>query len=519
MPLYLAWFTLHPDYHEFRVQELESLASCFGVKKSELWTESLPKYFSWHEERYRSPTPNDHSNSFAWVTLPSDEVALGILERSVLIRGFVDVWSSGKDHETVKAILRMDLNVKREFLDRYLSSDIDFCWKVKSIGKKLSRNEQVSRMNEYGFLFKGTEKVNLSDPKLILGIFEDWRTIDGNGEEVKSISKEDVSRTKADLKRVYVGRVVGIQSCNEVGDKSLWWLKYSLNKRPVLGPTTMDNELAFIMCNIGQVKKDKVVFDPFCGTGGILISASHLGALCFGSDIDLRVINGWFCSYINPHMIKGKTISEDHPKSIFANFDHYKLERPEIIRMDISKSSVRSSWIDAIICDPPYGIRATSRTSANSSTSQLQSCSSSTNTVLISDPAKVRRSGNLAARGGVLTKTQTQDLLDKRIANTNKNQIGSLQPVEEMIQDLILFAQSSLVDSGHLVFLLPLVVSESNMVVSQLLHRWNKSFSIDFPYLQTLGGGLGRLLVHMELRNNEELPNFGTESDKSRLES
>jgi len=45
-----------------------------------------------------------------------------------------------------------------------------------------------------------------------------------------------------------------------------------------------------MMCNQGKVTKNSIVFDPFSGTGSILISASYFGALCYGGDIDIRVL-------------------------------------------------------------------------------------------------------------------------------------------------------------------------------------------------------------------------------------
>ncbi|OII75478.1 RNA methylase [Cryptosporidium ubiquitum] len=500
MPLYLVWFVLHPDYHEFRLQELESLAGCFGIEKNKLWVSNLPNYVSWKGNEYNRPLANDHSNSFAWVYLPKEDIALRILERSVLVRGFMEVWASGPDHEKVKQILKQDEHVKSEFLRNYIHDNVDFSWKVRSIGKKLSRPEQVSRMNDYGFLFKGTEKVNLKEPSLSLGIFEDWRCINWEDEHSKEgISKEEISKVKSDLKRVYLGRIIGFQSCNDLEDKSLWWLKYTLNKRPILGPTTMDNELAFIMCNIAQVKKNDVVFDPFCGTGGILISASHFGATCFGSDLDLRVINGWFCSYVNPHMIKNNTIKEDHPRSIYSNFDYYKLQRPGIIRMDISQNSIRRSWIDAIVCDPPYGIRATSRTT-NSNQNQINEQREDSS-----------YSGNNYIHSFIQDynyRKKTSSYSTPDMSNTHpsvgKNNFGSLQPIDDMIFDLLSFASKTLVNDGHLVFLLPLLASDANIVISNLIDAWKHIFSIDFPYMQTLGGGLGRLLVHMKLLKKKE---------------
>lgn len=489
MPLYLVWFILHPDYHEFRLQELESLASCFGVDSKDLWVSNLPEYVSWHEERYERPLGSDHSNSFVWVRLPGDGVALSILERSILVRGFMQVWSSGETHEGARRVLMEDGYVRREFLDKYIHDETDFCWKVRSVGKKLPREEQVSRMNYYGFLFRGTERVNLESPSLTLGIFEDWRCFGGaEAGRSRGISKEEISRVRSSLKRVYVGRVIQTRGSREAGEnKSLWWLRYALNRRPILGPTTMDNELAFIMCNIAQVKRGDFVFDPFCGTGGILISASHFGATCFGSDLDLRVINGWLCSYVNPHMIRDKTLREDHPRSIYSNFDYYGLERPGILRMDISQSSLRPSWIDAIVCDPPYGIRATSRTT-NSSQSGQPKHRQKQDSSLLETSFNYRRSAKAEARA------------EEHLSPPGKNSFGVLQPIDDMIFELLSFASKMLVENGHLVFLLPLSVSESNCVISNLIDCWKHKFYIDFPYMQTLGGGLGRLLVHMRLR-------------------
>ena len=44
------------------------------------------------------------------------------------------------------------------------------------------------------------------------------------------------------------------------------------------------------MNNLAQVEKGKIVFDPFFGTGSIMVSSAHFGALCYGADIDIRVL-------------------------------------------------------------------------------------------------------------------------------------------------------------------------------------------------------------------------------------
>lgn len=59
-------------------------------------------------------------------------------------------------------------------------------------------------------------------------------------------------------------------------------------------------------------------------------------------------------------MIDAKDLRID----IYANFKQYKFELPEIIRMDVGVSHFRGKELfDAIICDPPYGLRAAIKTS------------------------------------------------------------------------------------------------------------------------------------------------------------
>lgn len=54
---------------------------------------------------------------------------------------------------------------------------------------------------------------------------------------------------------------------------------YQLKSRTYLGPTSMDAEMAFLMANQGLVSPGKLVYDPFVGTGSILIAAAHFGAM------------------------------------------------------------------------------------------------------------------------------------------------------------------------------------------------------------------------------------------------
>ena len=56
--------------------------------------------------------------------------------------------------------------------------------------------------------------------------------------------------------------------------------------RPNFRPGSMKTDYARALVNLSRIRKDEVFLDPFCGSGGILIEASLLGANCIGTDID-----------------------------------------------------------------------------------------------------------------------------------------------------------------------------------------------------------------------------------------
>lgn len=119
----------------------------------------------------------------------------------------------------------------------------------------------------------------------------------------------------------------------------------------------MDVEMGLIMCNMIQARRGGVVWDPFCGTGSILVGAAHYGALTMGSDIDIRVIK------------HGKTDKKSgKPVDVWTNFEDYGLPPPVgLMRFDLHKNPL--AWghteglLQGVVGDPPYGVRAGGRKS------------------------------------------------------------------------------------------------------------------------------------------------------------
>ena len=102
------------------------------------------------------------------------------------------------------------------------------------------------------------------------------------------------------------------------------------------------------------------VYDPFAGTGSIITACAYFQGFCFGSDLDIRVLKGYGVGRATKCTgIKG--MDEIKRFDIYTNFYHYKLPLPEVFSMDCATMNFHKlPLFDAIVCDPPYGVRARS---------------------------------------------------------------------------------------------------------------------------------------------------------------
>jgi len=102
--------------------------------------------------------------------------------------------------------------------------------------------------------------------------------------------------------------------------------------RPFFSPISLHPKLARAMVNLSAIRKDEILFDSFCGTGGILIEAGLIGAKIIGSDIDYKMING--CR---------------------KNLDFYDIKNYELFCSDIGNIARQTTKVDAVVTDFPYG--------------------------------------------------------------------------------------------------------------------------------------------------------------------
>ena len=143
----------------------------------------------------------------------------------------------------------------------------------------------------------------------------------------------------------------------------------SLHSRPFQGPTSMDASLSLLssnLCLLSRIPSSlppsrHIVWDPFVGSGSLLLAASGAGALCFGSDLSASAVGMREREKVtsSDEKIEDDKVRQGALPGICENFSALSLSLPDVILFDFSLSlPLRElQFFTGIVCDPPYGIR------------------------------------------------------------------------------------------------------------------------------------------------------------------
>ncbi|ODV91741.1 hypothetical protein CANCADRAFT_322 [Tortispora caseinolytica NRRL Y-17796] len=291
------YLVLLAQAHEtFREAELQALASLYDI---DLDLSSYSK-----------------NNPFLVVSLEDDEQAKNLVSRAILVRSVFELWSEGKD------LAELHENTKRDSKDKWeLYKYCSFRFMVTSFQGSRPKQDQRELIESFSYLdFQGP--IRMKDPDQVFCVLEDYDLING--------SKESV------LKHMCFGRWIADSDRHAIDT-------YDLKRRDYIGTTSFEAELALVTCNIAKITHGDLVYDPFAGTGSFLIAAAHYGGHVFGADIDGRQLRGI-----------GKKSNID------SNFIQYNLTSKyiDVFSSDFTHPPFRSTvQFNAIVCDPPYGVR------------------------------------------------------------------------------------------------------------------------------------------------------------------
>lgn len=249
---------------------------------------------------------------------------------SYLLKGLYEVWARSN-------ISLDDLSEKASKSPQYLSGiyaepDQTFRVNCESYGSKLKQTTKVEWMSKMMFMETFNSRPNLSNPKQTYCIFGV-----NDGTDPKNLP----------LKEYYFGRQL------TTGDRAAID-RFSLKKRKFIANTSMDPMLSLIAANTAKVKPNDIVYDPFVGSGSLLVAAAYKGAYVFGSDIDWLLLHG----KSRPTRVGDKERQEG--ESVRSNLCQYNLQDRylDVMISDVTRSPLAEKLVvDSIITDPPYGIR------------------------------------------------------------------------------------------------------------------------------------------------------------------
>ncbi|RKP19237.1 tRNA guanosine-2'-O-methyltransferase [Rozella allomycis CSF55] len=298
--LYLVRFVQR--HAEFRLAEFEALCKLFDIK-------------------YKAHTEYTDLSPFWIVSFRSEDDIRKILSRSFLIKCVLEHYACSE--QSLDHLAELVNDIPQDVFEVYRNDTFKFV--IDTFATSMSGKEKIDTIEKFAYLpFDGD--IDLKNPKNTFHVIIDNR---------HTIEKEP--------RAFYFGRWIGD------GNREFIDI-YNVKKRKYIGTTTMDAELSLIMSNMALVKKGSLVYDPFVGT----VTSSCFGSYSFGSDIDGRQIRGKDGSMFNDsHLIE---------KSLKSNIAQYKLQNRVLgtVVCDITQHPFRPDGFrfDAIITDPPYGVRA-----------------------------------------------------------------------------------------------------------------------------------------------------------------
>ncbi|KAG6902748.1 hypothetical protein C0995_011896 [Termitomyces sp. Mi166 len=395
-----------------------------------------------------SPEDRDPTRPYMVVGLGHEEHALILARRCILVKSVYEFYGQGSTYDE----LHVSTRINETKWARYIP-ETSFRFIVTAHNHKIPQSRQRAVIESFAYM-NLLGKIEMKNPQIVLGCFEEYTNRNGL---VRSKHEGD-----GHFRQVYFGRLLEEGSARQLVGK------FDVKKRVYYGNTSMEAEISLLMANQTLAAPGKLVYDPFMGTGSMAYTTSHFGALVFGSDIDGRQMRG-----------KGT------PPGVIHAARQYGTESRilDLCTFDVTRNPWRcGSLFDAIVTDPPYGVRA-----------------------------GAKRLG----RKKELSEEKLKQMLELRNSPRTDDQpyFPPTKPYElsHLAVDLVLLARHLLKPGGRLVFFLPTVTDEyEELDVQSMLCE---GMEIIANSLQDFGSWGRRLVTIRKTTNRKyERPSFEQET-------
>ncbi|KAG8985827.1 hypothetical protein FRB90_004426, partial [Tulasnella sp. 427] len=319
------YLLLYSQPHEsFRIPELTSIAELHGFGRTMKITlpDDLP-------DGGREPSASDESKTraprpFIIVELESEAQARILAERCILIKAVYELWAHAPSYSVLHE--RNQTPEARALWQPFKSTP--FKMHVTAIHHAFP----AGRVREViqSFAYMDYERICLDNPEMVLFVCEEYEL---------RIGIRDRSEGDGEFMQIYFGRLIAEGTARQLISK------FDVKKRAYYGNTSMEAEMSLLMANQAQAGPGKLIYDPFTGTGSMLYTCAYFGAMVFGSDIDGRQMRG----------------KDTASSGIIRSASQYGVASRilDCATFDITYHPWRRGGIfDAIVTDPPYGVRA-----------------------------------------------------------------------------------------------------------------------------------------------------------------
>ena len=334
---YLLLFASTLERLSFREHEMRAILEMRGLSAPQLaWVRNVVE---------GDETP------FMEVDLPTEADARFLASRSITLKGIFEPWGTETSDD---ACLEAASAYPEDLKAPYISENSTFKLHVVCVGRHVTEDQRAEKIQKCFKYMQFQGKVAM-DGAVGIAHTNFWFLEDAGKPTGREVREGVQGGESERVNRRWFAREIAR------GQRGLL-ATYDLKRRPYLCSTSLPAELAFIAANFAHCRKGTLVLDNFCGSASLLVAAAHFGSHVIGGDIDARVLRGKEASANMPAHCRFAKSQATVQCEVRSSFVQYGLASPELVLCDgVSRGWRRPSLFDAIICDPPYGVRAGAR--------------------------------------------------------------------------------------------------------------------------------------------------------------